>query len=91
MDFIDFINFCELQENDDTMCFYLRFLLHNKQNTFFNSLYERYCNKNNIIVDTNSEHYELCKFYALEHFYDESLYHQDDRKNVHIHYNDYVF
>lgn len=83
-----FILFCE-EECD--MYYYLRYLLDPLSSSqFFDYMYNDYIESKQIII-TNRNHYALCKFYAFEHFYDESGPNRDDNtdrglKNAHFYY-----
>lgn len=69
----NFIQFCESDDQDDNLYYYLRSLIfRDKNDNFeFDSLYNSYIEKYSLTK--NKEHYDLCKFYAFEYFFDTGL------------------
>lgn len=70
----DFINFCENDEEAElNFYYYCRHLFFNldKEDIFFEKLYETYCKKRNI--EKTNEHYAICKFVMVEYFMDDCI------------------
>lgn len=86
----NFIEFCESKEQEHTLDQYLRFLFSFKKNDspFFDFLYDEYITEYSL--EKSEKHYNLCKFYAFEYFYDFALTedcYQDYPKNRIVYYH----
>jgi len=69
-----FIDFCDDEEQEDILYYYLRYLLNiplQASYWAFDKLYDSYIDK--YLIEKTEKHYNLCKFYAFEYFYDLAI------------------
>ena len=79
----NFIDFCEHIDQEDMLYYYLRYLLYTpleEKYWAFDSLYNSYCNE--YLIEKTEKHFNLCKFYAFEYFYDMAFLTNELKKNI---------